>query len=170
MRFFMFVTCLLVAGCTSPTPTASPPVLDHKTEKPLDSAQLFTDYLRTTFGQSLAPTGEHWYVVVPAVGCQGCGHAELRQLANTPWASNVTLVSSGLLRDLTAAERGHLQQRTHLLADTSRRVDNTLDRLNLPFPSLTGVVRTRNGQVVEFIPFDKNSYQTVFGGLPKQLH
>ncbi|MDO7853885.1 hypothetical protein [Hymenobacter convexus] len=167
MRFLSLIACLLVAGCNSPAPTTPPAAAAPATGQAPNSAQLFSDYLRTTFRQSLSAKGEHWYVVIPAAGCQGCAHAELHQLATTPWAANVTLVSSGLLRDLTAAERAQLRQRAHLLADTSRRADNTLDRLNLPFASLTGVVRTQNGRVVEFIPFDKNSYQTVFEKLPR---
>lgn len=171
MRYFKLAALLAVVSCSSPapgTPPAETPAAP-KTIRQLTSAQVFATYLRDSFSHPIPPIGEHWYVVIPAVGCLGCAHAELRNLAGTAWAPNVTVISSGLLRDLTAAERTSLARYAHLLADTLRTADNTLDRLNLPFSTLTGVVRTRDGQAVEFVPFDNDSYKRVFAALPKRL-
>ncbi|WP_073281616.1 hypothetical protein [Hymenobacter psychrotolerans] len=130
--------------------------------------QLFATYLHDTFSHTIPSSGEHWYVVIPAVGCLGCAHAELRYLAGTAWAPTVTVVTSGLLRDLSKAEQTSLARHVQLLADTFRVADNTLDRISLPFHSLTGLVRTRDGQAVEFLPFDKDTYQHVLATLPKR--
>lgn len=131
-------------------------------------AQVFASYLRTSFHDSIPPTGEQWYVIIPAVGCLGCAHAELHYLAGTAWAPTVTVVTSGLLRDLTPAARRKLAQNAHLLADTLRAEGNTLDNINLSFNTLTGLIHTRDGQEVERIPFDKDSYQRIFATLPKR--
>ncbi len=170
MRYFKLAIVLATISCSSPTSNTFPPEtsLAPKAVEHPSPAQAFANYLRTSFGHAIDTTGEHWYVVIPAVGCQGCAHAELRNLAGTAWASNVTVVTSGLLRDLTVAEQKRLASRVHLLADTLRVAGNTLDRVNLPFSTLTGIVHTRHGQAVEFLPFDNESYQQVFATLPNR--
>ena len=160
---------LVLFQCSSPAPETTPGrTVLPQTRPPVASAdQIFADYLRSTFGHSIPPKGAHWYVVIPAVGCVGCAHSELRQLSGTRWATTVTVVTSGLLRDLSATERLRLSQNVHLLADTAERSGNKLDRLNLPFSTLTGLVRTENGKAVAFTPFDVDSYKKVFATLPK---
>ena len=135
---------------------------------PVGSAdQIFEHYLRSTFGHSIPSKGPHWYVVIPAVGCVGCAHSELRHLAGTRWPTTVTVVTSGLVHDLSATERRNLMRNVHLLADTANRSSNRLDRLNLPFSTLTGLVRTENGRAVVFTPFDVDTYKKVFATLPR---
>ena len=128
----------------------------------------FAVYLRQRFGQTV-PASEHWYVVIPAVGCTGCGADELRYLAAGPaHRPAVTVVASTLVQKLTSRERRLLAKKTILLADTLAVANNVLDRLNLPFPTLTGVVHTRPGHAPEYLPFDNDTYRSVFAKLPQE--
>lgn len=128
----------------------------------------FATYLHQRFGQAVPPT-EHWYVVIPAVGCTGCGINELRCLAaGRAYPASVTVVTSTLMQKLTNRERRQLAQNVTLLADTLLVANNVLDRLNLPFLNLTGVVHTRPGQAPEYIAFDNDTYQAVFSKLPQK--
>lgn len=172
MWYTLLAGVLALASCSSPNPTASPTVAKPVTvaARPLAPAKVFADYLHTSFGHTIPSANEHWYVVIPAMGCVGCAQAELQQLAGTAWSPAVTVVSSGLLRSLTARERTNLAHHVHLLADTLQMANNTLDRLRLPFHTMAGVVHTQAGQVVAFMPIDGDSYQQVFATLPKQTN
>ncbi|SHL48508.1 hypothetical protein [Hymenobacter psychrotolerans] len=140
--------------------TTQPAVTDVQTT--------FQTYLYSGFQQTI-PETEHWYVVIPSLGCIGCNIEELKVLAKGPQRPQVTVLAAHLLLKLSALERKRLAQVTQLLADTTLAAPTRLDQLPLPFPAYTGLIRTRAGRVQECIPFNKEDFPAAFARLPGSI-
>ncbi|GAA4380123.1 hypothetical protein [Hymenobacter koreensis] len=144
----------LVATACSPSPSS--PVEQGPAAR-VAAGGHFNSYLKRNFNQSI-PGEPHTYIILPAKGCASCNRTLIRAIVQQLVGKKVTLVTS----------QRELQRLSLLPASAQVLYDTTalpeLDRLELPFPNFTGLIRTRDGEVTSFSAFHEGNAESVLAG------
>lgn len=102
------------------------------------------------------------YVVIPNLGCGSCITSSLMYISEKSKCNkNTVLIVSRSLDRIPKFNREKISKNvTRIIADTIYDGVNTLDRVQLPFKSFTGIIARTNGNS-KYISFDNTNYKAV---------